>query len=282
MDKLCDLHTHSIYSDGTCSPGEIIDEAIKIGLSAVALTDHNTIDGLPDFIDAARGKKIEIVPGAEFSVDYNGIELHILGLFILPECFEKVSDLMISVNKRKEESNIALIGSLNRAGFALDYGTIKSSTPNGKFNRAHIARAMVERGYINSIKEGFDTILSKSAGYYKEPQMLTAAEIIDFISSIGAVSVLAHPFLNLNEQELIEFLSRNNGLDGMECYYSTYDEETIIKSIRIANKFGLVCSGGSDFHGATKPDIKLGVGKGNLRVPVESYMALNKAKERCL
>ena len=104
MNKLCDLHTHSVYSDGTFTPAEIIDEAIKIGLSAVALTDHNTVDGLPDFISAANGKRIEIVPGAEFSADYNGTELHILGLFISPEHFGTVSALMANVNKLKEEN----------------------------------------------------------------------------------------------------------------------------------------------------------------------------------
>ena len=108
--------------------------------------------------------------------------------------------------------------------------------------------------------------------FYKAPKRYTSDEIIAFIDSIDAVSVLAHPFLNLNEQELIEFLSTTKGLDGMECYYSDYDEETINMSIRIANKFGLVCCGGSDFHGDNKPDIKLGVGKGNLNVPFECYL----------
>ena len=280
MERFCDLHTHSVYSDGTYAPSEIIDEAIRIGLSAVALTDHNTVDGLPDFISAARGKNIEIVPGAEFSADYNGTELHILGLFIFPEHFDKVSKLMTNVNKRKEESNIALVESLNRAGFVLDYEAIKRSTPNGKINRAHIAAAMMDKGYISSIKEGFDTILSKSAGYYKEPKRLTAQEIIDFINSIGAVSVLAHPFLNLNEKQLVEFLSTTKGLDGMECYYSEYDEDIVKKSIRIANEFGLVCSGGSDFHGITKPDIKLGAGKGNLKIHSNIYLTLKQYQNR--
>ena len=278
MGKFCDLHTHSIYSDGTYTPDEIINEALKLDLSAIALTDHNTVDGLTEFISSARGKNIDVVPGAEFSVDYNGVELHILGLFIDPEHFDKVSDLMASVNKRKEESNIDLIESLRSIGFDLDYSAIKAATPNGKFNRAHIAAAMVEKGYISSIKEGFETVLSKNAGYYKEPQRLTAQEIVDFISSVGAVSVLAHPFLNLNKSELVEFLSTIKGLDGMECYYSAYDETTVNESIRIANEFGLACGGGSDFHGATKPDIKVGVGKGDLKVPVESFWSLSDIK----
>lgn len=275
----CDLHTHSVFSDGTYTPAEIIEGAMSAGLSAIALTDHNTVDGLLDFVSAAHGKNIDIVPGAEFSVDYNGTELHILGLFIPPEHFGKVSDLMTSVNKRKEESNIMLIDSLNRAGYCLDYEKIKSSTPNGRINRAHIAAAMMQNGYISSVKEGFETVLSKTAGYYIEPTRLSAEKAIDFINSIGAVPVLAHPFLNLNEQELVCFLSTVKGLAGMECYYSDYNEETTNASVRIANEFGLICSGGSDFHGMTKPDIKLGVGKGNLKIPHEWYLELKeKAK----
>ena len=275
----CDLHTHSVFSDGTYTPAEIIEGAMSAGLSAIALTDHNTVDGLLDFVSAAHGKNIYIVPGAEFSVDYNGTELHILGLFIPPEHFGKVSDLMTSVNKRKEESNIMLIDSLNRAGYCLDYEKIKSSTPNGRINRAHIAAAMMQNGYISSVKEGFETVLSKTAGYYIEPTRLSAEKAIDFINSIGAVPVLAHPFLNLNEQELVCFLSTVKGLAGMECYYSDYNEETTNASVRIANEFGLICSGGSDFHGMTKPDIKLGVGKGNLKIPHEWYLELKeKAK----
>ncbi len=276
---LCDLHTHSVFSDGTYTPAEIIDGAIEAGLSAIALTDHNTVEGLTDFISAAQGKNIDIVPGIEFSVDYCGKEIHILGLFISPEHYDKVSDLMESVNKSKEESNIALIDSLNRAGYQLDYQSIKNSTPSGKINRAHIAAAMAQKGYISSIKEGFDTVLSKTAGHYKEPKRLTAREIIGFINSIGAVAVLAHPFLNLNEAELVEFLSTAEGLSGIECYYSTYDEETTKTSLRIAEEFDLVCSGGSDFHGATKPDIKLGVGRGDLRVPFECYLKLKERKK---
>jgi predicted metal-dependent phosphoesterase TrpH len=271
---ICDLHIHSIFSDGSYTPKEIIDSAIDAGLSAIALTDHNTVDGLPDFIEAAKEKDIKIVPGAEFSVDYNGKELHILGLFIPTEHFVTVSKLMEDVNRRKKESNLALIDALCRAGYKLDYEEIKSTTPSEKINRAHIALHMLNKGYISSIKEAFDTVLSKNGGFYKEPKRLSAEEIIEFINSIGATSVLAHPFLNLNEDELNDFLAIAKGLSGMECYYSTYDEETIAKSIQIAEKFGLIKSGGSDFHGVTKPDIKLGIGKGNLKIPYECYLNL--------
>ncbi|MBP3369692.1 MAG: PHP domain-containing protein [Clostridia bacterium] len=278
---ICDMHTHSVFSDGTYTPKEIIDTAIASGLSAVALTDHNTVDGLPDFIAAAQNKNIEVVLGCEFSVDHCGKELHLLGLFIKPEYFGQITEMMQKLMSLKELSNIDLINSLSAAGFDLNYEEIKNSTPNGKINRAHIAEAMQKRGYVNSIAEAFETYLSKSGGHYKEPPHLSVFETIDFINSIGAVSVLAHPFLNLSEEELKHFLpeAKSRGLIGMECYYSLYDETTTRLSLQIAKDFGLLCSGGSDFHGSRKPDISLGVGKGNLKIPYEWYLELKgKAK----
>lgn len=271
MNKICDLHTHSVFSDGTYTPAEIIDEAIEIGLSAVALCDHNTVDGLPDFLKAAEGKNITAVAGAEFSVDFDGKELHLLGLFIPEEAFAKISHLMLDVNKRKEESNITLIKSLNQAGYQIDYEALKNSTPNGKFNRAHVAAALIEKGYVESRKEAFETLLSPEAGHYVEPERLTVWQMIDFIKDIGAVPVLAHPFLNLSEEELAEFLpeARKRGLAGMECLYSLYDSETTEKAFSLAEKADLEKSGGSDFHGLNKPDISLGTGKGNLKIPYE-------------
>ena len=277
MNKICDLHTHSVYSDGTYTPAEIIDEAIRNGLSAVALTDHNTVDGLPSFIAAAVGKDIEIVPGAEFSVDHNGIELHILGLFITPEHFDKVAKLMSDVNRKKEESNIVLIESLSRAGYPLNYEEIKAKTPNGMINRSQIADALIEKGYFSSKNECFNSILSPQAGHYKEPKRLTALEIISFIKSINALPVLAHPFLDENEKEkILDFLpqAKKQGLVGIECYYSTYSEKDTEELIQVAEHLGLVCSGGSDFHGKAKHGIELGSGYGNLKIPYECYTKL--------
>jgi len=280
MNKTCDLHTHSVYSDGTYTPAEIVEEAAEKGLFAVALTDHNTVDGLPEFMNACPDLEIEKVPRAEFSVDLSGRELHLLGLFIGEEYYSQVTDIMSAVNRRKEESNIALVASLNRAGFNLDYEGIKSTTPGGKINRAHIGAALTEKGYTKSITHAFETILSTTAGHYKEPERLTVWEVLDFLGSIHAAPVLAHPFLNLNERELREFLpaAKKHGLVGMECIYSTYDRKTTDISLRIAEEFSLLPSGGSDFHGAHKPDIMLGRGRGNLRVPFEFYKKLCATK----
>ncbi len=267
--KLCDLHTHSVYSDGTDTPAGIVSIALKSGLSAVALCDHNTVDGLSEFIKAANGKKIKAIAGAEFSVDYLGTELHLLGLFIPESSFPQVSYLMQDVKKRKEKSNFELIHLLNKAGYSIDFERIKSSTPSGSFNRAHIAEELTRKGYTASILEAFRTLLSPECGFYKEPKRISVFEMLDFLKNIGAVPVLAHPFLNLNEKNLRELLPQltKKGLIGMECLYSSYSSEETEKSLLLAKEFGLKCSGGSDYHGNRKPDIELGTGKGNLAVP---------------
>ena len=269
MKHTCDLHTHSVFSDGTYTPEELIDEAVSMGLSAIALCDHNTIDGLPDFIKAAKGKPIDAICGAEFSVDYVGIELHLLGLFLEEKYFNTISDLMNAYIARKEQSNIDLVAALARDGYILDYNKMKEKSPTGKINRAHIAAALTEAGYTESIKQAFQKLLAPEIGYYKEPKRITVWEMLTFLRSIHAVPVLAHPFLNLSESELLEFLpkAKECGLVGMETAYSTYDEATTALATSIAENFGLLHSGGSDFHGTNKPHIRLGVGTGDLYVP---------------
>lgn len=276
MEKLCDLHTHSKYSDGTYSPEEIINESIKIGLSAVALCDHNTVDGIPSFLEAASNKEIDAVVGTEFSVELNEKEIHMLALFIPTPYLSQISDLMLEANNRKEQSNAELIEILRKNGYDIDYEEIKKGTPMGKVNRAHIGAALTQKGYTRSVNDAFATLLSTNAGFYKAPKRTSAWEIIDFIRSIDAVPVLAHPFLNLSADELAEFLpiAKKRGLVGIECKYCLYDEKTEALAFEMADRFNLKYSGGSDFHGAIKPDTALGFGKGNLRIPYEWYLNL--------
>ena len=271
MEQFCDLHTHSVYSDGTVSPAEIIRLAKNAGLAAVALCDHNTIDGLAEFVMAAKNTGVEAVTGIEFSTDYLDGELHILGLFIPESAYDAVSEKLQEVLARKEQSNIDLINRLQNIGIELDYDAIKGGMPGGMVNRAVIAAEMVRKGYVSSIKEAFSGVLSPKKEYYNPPKRIDVFEAIRFIRSIGAVSVLAHPFLNLNEDELCIFLKNavQCGLDGMETHYSTFTAEETAAACRIAERFDLLQSGGSDFHGANKPDICIGTGKGNLRVPTE-------------
>ncbi len=277
----CDLHTHSYYSDGTYSPRELIDEAESLGLSAIALCDHNTVSGLPEFLEAAEGRDIEAIPAVEFSTDYKGTELHIIAMFLKPKHYGTITDMMRDTQARKEASNRALVDGLVRAGYDISYEKIESSAGE-QINRAHIAAALIEKGYATSIDELFSTLLSPNGKFYTPPVRPDSLEIISFIKSIGAVSVLAHPALQLKTDEALrEFLTLAVpcGLDAIETEYSKFDEETVTRVKKIASEFGLKESGGSDFHGTRKPGIYLGRGKGNLAVPYEFVKGLKSCLE---
>lgn len=275
--KTCDLHTHSAYSDGTRTPAQLIRAAEEAGLSAVALCDHNTVAGLPSFVAAGAESPVEAVPGIEFSTEYRGEELHILGLFIEPEHYGAVNGLLSEALHRKEKSNIALVERLTEAGFPLDYGQIKEEASRN-VNRAVIAAHMVRMGYCESVKKAFATWLSPERGLYVPPKRPEACDVIRFIKSVGAVSVLAHPFLNLDAVSLRQFLTEAEGLDAMEVFYPEFTEEQTALACQMAEEFGLAKSGGSDFHGENKPDIRLGTGTGSLCVPMEWLAELKKRK----
>ncbi len=278
---LCDLHTHSTFSDGSCSPKELLETAKAAGLVAVALTDHNTVDGLKTFLTDGKNYGIEAVAGVEISCDYNGKELHVLALFIENRLSEMQKFLEIS-KSRKEESNKLLAENLVNKGYKIDYEQIKLQTV-GSINRVHFANELIKKGYIKTVKEGFDTVLSENAGFYLQPKRLTVFEVIDFIKTINAISVLAHPLLNLTKEELIEFLpeAKQMGLKAIETRYSKYSIAEQEFCTRLAKDFGLLESGGSDFHGANKPDIKIGVGQGGLQVPYKFLEAIKNSIEAC-
>ena len=271
----CDLHTHSVYSDGTYTPGEIVAEAKRLGL-IVALTDHNTAAGLPEFMDAAQKLGVTAVPGVEVSTEYAGKELHLLGLFVLPEHYAAVERMVKEQHVLKEISNMELVERLNQAGYSIDYAKVKGRNPNGNANRAHVAAELLEQGYVASIREAFDTILSDRGGFYVPPSRLQLIDVIKELRRIGVLPVLAHPLQELSEQELRELLPHaiEVGLAGMETMHSSYTPEMISLAEKIAAEFSLLSSGGSDFHGSVKPDIFLGTGKGWLCIPSEIYSNL--------
>lgn len=268
--KYCDLHTHSNHSDGTCSPTRVVELAVEAGLSAVALCDHNTTSGLKEFMQAGADMGIETIAGVEFSVDYKGKELHMLGLFLTPEQYGAVGERAEQYLKDKTGSDIRLCQSLTAAGLPLDYEQIKARTADGFVNRAVIGAEMVRKGYVPSVQEAFSQYLSPKYGHYRPPVRPDSFEIIRFIKSVGAVAVLAHPFLSLEQEELEMFLpaAAAAGLDGMEVCYSKYDEKTTELSKKLAEKYSLLPSGGSDFHGENKPDIAVGKGRGDLQIPL--------------
>ena len=279
--SICDLHVHSNFSDGTCTPAELIALAEAAGLDAIALCDHNTVAGLPDLLAAAEGSSVEAVPGVEFSTDYQGTELHILALFVQPAHYAAIEALTADFHRRKDRSNIDLVENLNKAGYDIDLAAIKAATPGGYVNRALIAAALTEKGYTASIQAAFKELLHPARGYYTPPKRPDAFETIRFIKSMGCAAVLAHPFLNLDEEALRIFLpeAKEAGLDGMEVLYSKFDANTTARANALAEAFALLKSGGSDFHGGNKPDISIGVGRGDLKIPTDWLKNLKMAAQ---
>ena len=272
MTGMCDLHTHSTASDGSLTPTELIRAAEEAGLDAIALCDHNTVSGLQEFLQAAEGSSVEAVPACEFSSDYLGIDLHIIGMFIPEDQYDHIQSMLAQTQAAKERSNLDLVANLAKDGYVIDYSALRAQAGDGFINRANIANALVEKGYVPSVKDAFSQLLSPKGKYYNPPKRMDTFEVIDFIKSIGAVAILAHPFLNLKEEaQLRTFLDEavKHGLDAMETIYTTYSDETTALARKIAAEYSLLESGGSDFHGSAKPATALGTGKGNLKVPTD-------------
>ena len=261
MKHFCDLHTHSYYSDGTYSPAEIITEAERLGLSAVALCDHNTVDGIPAFLQAGETGPVFAVPGVELSTLWQGKELHILGLFLPKDSLAPLEAYTKDYLARKEASNRDLIDRLQKAGYEIDYKALQASTPKGKLNRAHVAAALAEKGYVSSIREAFASLLKEGGGFYIPAERPHALEAIAFLRSLSALPVLAHPFLDLGGEELNRFLpeATEAGLMGMEVLHPAHTAQRAEEALALAEKFRLLPSGGSDFHGTRKPDVTLGM-----------------------
>jgi predicted metal-dependent phosphoesterase TrpH len=230
------------------------------------------VEGLPDFLAAGQGSSVETIPGVEFSTEFEEQELHILALFVHPEDYAPITRKMEDFRLRKERSNEELVAALRKLGMDIDYRQIREKA-EGYVNRAVIGAELTRKGYTASVKEAFEKYLSPKRGYYVPPKRLDACETVAFIKSLGAVAVWAHPFLDLDEAGVRRFLpgAVEAGLDGMEVLYPKYSEQTMALAARIAEEFGILPSGGSDFHGENKPDIRLGTGRDNLSIP-ESFL----------
>lgn len=279
MEKYIDLHTHSLKSDGSMTPTEVVAEAKKAGLAAIALSDHDTIDGVREAIDAGKKLGVEVIPAIEMSVQ-SKTETHILGYFIDIENPDLLRMLKEVVDLRIERNHVTC-QRLNELGFDITLEEVRALAPNNFVGRAHFARVMMDKGYISSVKEGFDKYMSVGKYAYCEKQRLTAREAIELISKCGGISFLAHPHLTkLPDDELKAFLAelKNYGLCGLEGYYTDYTPEMQEKYQSMAREMGLMISGGTDFHAAMKPHISIGTGLGNMKIP---YSVIENMKEKC-
>ncbi len=276
---MIDLHVHSVYSDGSDTPEELIALAEERGLTAMALTDHDTVGGIEPLLHAASTSSIEPVPGIELSAECARGTMHILGYFIDPACPELLEKIE-KVRAGREERNMEILKKLNKLGYVLMWSDVEKQAGCDVVGRPHFADALVERGLVKSRKAAFDLLLAKGRPAYIERYRFTAAECIRLIRSAGGVPVLAHPatiYLPDDQLKGLVMGLKKQGLGGIEAYYAEYKPENIDKFCAWAKELDLICTGGTDYHGTNTPDLKLGTGFGQLRVPDEALDQLKAA-----
>lgn len=275
--KAIDLHVHSTYSDGTLTPEELVLRAKQFNLSAMALTDHDTIDGVYEAVEAGKKHHLEVIPGVELSTFFNNQEIHIVGLYIhyTNENFQKELKTLRDVRRNR---NIQMCEKFTQLGMPLNYEEMEKKYEDAVITRAHFADFLLEKGYIKSRNEAFDRFIGPNGPCYVPRKKMDPADAIRLIQSAGGVPILAHPVLyhlgNEQMKKLMDYLC-DAGIVGLEAIYSTYTMGEEIQMQKLAKERGLIISGGSDYHGANKPHIELGIGKGHLFVP---YTVLENIK----
>lgn len=297
--RAVDLHVHSNRSDGTYTPRELVDYAREKGLAAFALTDHDTVDGLDEAISYAEklrqeqhsaqqegsfpgnGAPVnaakqylpvpEVIPGIEFSTEYQGQDVHVLGLYIDYHNEPFAAQLQAFVDSR-EERNRKMCRLLTEGGIPVSYESLIGEFPNAVLTRAHYAKYMLNHGFIKSMKEAFDRYVGDHCPYYVPREKVTPAQAVSLILQAGGIPILAHPVLyRMSESRLDKLVCelKDTGLMGLEAIYSTYEAYEERQMRELAAKYGLLISGGSDFHGGNKPGLDLGTGYGRLFIPYE-------------
>jgi predicted metal-dependent phosphoesterase TrpH len=268
---MIDLHCHSTASDGTLSPAELVRAADACRLEAVALTDHDTLAGIPAFLEAGRNARVGCVPGVEVaSRTPAGEHIHLLGLFV-DHANPGLRDLLAGVRRRREERNAELLRRLEEHGYAIDPAVLGQPAAAQVIGRPHIAAALVEAGYFRHPQEAFDRFLGRGRPGYIPRIVPSPAECLAALRRAGAVTVWAHPMVSNSmtnaKMNRIAAALREEGLDALEAYYPEHSERNTEVVLTACRQLGLLASGGSDFHGGTMPAIALGAGRGDLRVP---------------
>ena len=273
-----DLHSHSTASDGTFAPEEVVRLAHRNGVSALALTDHDTIAGVPAALAEAAKLGIDFLPGIEISAEYKPGTMHLLGYGVDPS-----NPVLAEMSRRliefRDDRNPRIIARLNELGVAITMEEVEQQSGGGVVGRPHIAAVMVRKGYVSSIKQAFDKYLGSSGSAHVNKERLAPRRAIELIRESGGLTVLAHPvqLRTENDAQLEQVLKDlvDMGLAGLEVIHSDHDAAMVEKYGRLAERLGLLKTGGSDFHGSNKKDIDLGSARGR-RVPREWYDELKK------
>lgn len=275
---MIDLHVHSTFSDGTLTPAALAIRAREIGLTALALTDHDNTAGLESFLPACAREGIEGIPGVEISADVKKGTLHILGYFV-ERGNPHLEDVLGAIRNGRKDRNVKILERLKDLGLALEWDEVARHAGEDVVGRPHFAQALLERGYVRTREEAFDRYLAKGKPAYIDRFRLSPTDSIAAIRGAGGVAVLAHPFtLEMSRKALEAFTKglRDAGLEGVEVYYAEHTPKQTRDYGKLANDLGLVVTGGSDFHGEGNPGIHLGMGFGSLCVPEEALEALKE------
>ncbi|MDD4237153.1 MAG: PHP domain-containing protein [Desulfotomaculaceae bacterium] len=268
-----DLHVHTIYSDGTDNPGEIVARSKAMGLGAVAITDHDTIEGIEPAIAAGRRHNFEIIPGVELGSEYHGQEVHILGYLVNVQDREFLARLS-SLRSERELRMENMVKKLHDFGFMIDMDRIKAISGEGSMGRPHLASAMVETGMVKTIAEAFDLYIGHGQPAYVPRSKLTPGEAVSMIRACGGVAVLAHPGLHSLQVPLKELIIA--GIVGLEARHPGHNRELTSYYERLAKEKGLIATGGSDYHGSGR------LAGSRLGLVTVSYKVIEDLKEKKL
>ena len=282
---MIDLHSHTNKSDGTLSPSELVDLAAEKGITILAVTDHDTVEGIEEAIN--RAKEIDedpssvrrapkVIPGIEFSTDWNGRDVHVVGLGIDHHNKEFVDSLQNFLDSR-EGRNRKMAEKLKEVGIGISYDGLRKMFPGCVLTRAHFAKYLYEYGYVRSTHDAFERYLGPDSPCYVPREKITPVQAVKMTLSAGGIPVLAHPLIyRFGDEKLRELIAemKSVGLKGIEAMYSTHSEEDEEYVKKLASETGLAISGGSDFHGSNKPGIELGAGSGNLNIPEQVWFDL--------
>ena len=270
--KSADLHVHTNYSDGSFSPAEVVERATALGLTHIAITDHDEVGGIPEAVAAARNGPVEVVPGVEISTRLEHAEIHIIGLFITPEC-GTLGEFLRERSAERKTRVYAMTGKLRDLGVALEPEDVFAVADKGIAGRLHVAEALLRKGMVGSLQEAFYRYIGDEGPACVARQAISPAEVVGHIRSAGGVPILAHPGLS-NCDELIPALVQA-GIMGIEVYYPAQSAAEERFYLGIAEKNGLLVSGGSDCHGQYKNEIMLG----RIRIAPEQVERLREAAQ---
>lgn len=270
-NKIVDLHTHTTESDGSFTPEELMREAKRVGLSAIAITDHDSISGIKKAAPLAEELGIELIPGVELSTDYNGKEVHVVGLYVNIED-EYFLGKIKEFKENRDSRNAIMVENLQKEGFDITMEALTAENPDCVITRANIARFLYEHGMIPTIQTAFEKYIGDNCKCYVNRFKITPMDGVRLIKEAGGTAILAHPLLyHMSDSTLQKMVAemKEAGLDGIEAVYCTYTPAEERQMKQFAKENGLLISGGSDFHGTTKPKLNLATGYGKLHIPYE-------------